>query len=83
MIHVEAFELFRENAPVPVMARALMENAFSAMHLDTVFTDFAEQQVQGDLPFSQVVDVMSLAVPQIRPLVNAAYVAAGRGPGNG
>lgn len=73
MIHGKAFELFRKKAPVPVMARALMENAFSAPSLDRLFGENAQQQADRELPFSQVVDIMSLAVLQIRPSVNAAY----------
>lgn len=73
MMHSKAYELFREKAAVPVMARALMENAFAASHLDELFREHAQQQREGDLPFSQVVDLMSLAVLQIRPSVKAAY----------
>jgi len=73
MIHAKAFELFRAKSPVSVMARALLENAFSASRLDEVFRKHAQQQRECDLPFSQVVDVMSLAVLQIRPSVKAAY----------
>lgn len=73
MTHGKAFELFREKAAVPVMARALMENAFAADQLDRLFEENAQQQRAGDLPFSQVVDLMSLAVMQIRPSVKAAY----------
>jgi len=73
MIHAQAFDLFCEKSAVSVMARALMEDAFSAPHLDEVFAENAQQQEESDLPFSQLVDVMSLAVLQIRPSVNAAY----------
>jgi hypothetical protein len=55
------------------MFRALMEQAFSGERLDRVFRQNARQQRQGDLPFSQVVDLMSLAVLKIRSSVNAAY----------
>jgi IS4 transposase len=55
------------------MARAALEHAFSASHLDRVFRENAQRQREGDLPFSLVVDVMSLAVLQIRPSVCAAY----------
>ena len=75
MIHQQAFDLFREESPVPLMARAGFEHAFSASHLDQVFRENAEQQREGDLPFSLVADVMSLAVLKIRPSVCAAYEA--------
>lgn len=73
MIHAEAFELFRKKSAAPVMFRALMENAFSGEQLDRVFRANAREQREGDLLFSQVVDVMSLAVLKIRPSVKAAY----------
>lgn len=73
MIHAKAFELFCEKSAVSVMARALMEDAFSATHLDETFAENVQQQQESDLPFSQLVDVMSLAVLQIRPSLHAAY----------
>lgn len=75
MIHQQAFDLFREKSPVPLMARAALEHAFSTTELDRVFQENAQQQREGDLPFSLVADVMSLAVLQIRPSVSAAYQA--------
>ena len=75
MIHQQAFDLFREKSPVPLMARAALEHAFSTSELDRVFQENARQQREGDLPFSLVADVMSLAVLQIRPSVSAAYQA--------
>jgi len=73
MIHQQAFDLFREKSPVPLMARAALEHAFSASHLDRVFRENAQRQREGDLPFSLVADVMSLAVLKIRPSICAAY----------
>jgi len=73
MIHQQAFKLFREKSPVPLMARAALEHAFSASQLDQVFGQNAQQQREGDLPFSLVADMMSLAVLKIRPSVCAAY----------
>jgi IS4 transposase len=73
MVCAKAFEMFCEKSAVSVMARALMENAFSDDRLNEVFRENAELQREGDLPFSKVVDVMSLVVLQIRPSVKAAY----------
>jgi len=75
MIYQQAFDLFRQESPVPLMARAAMEHAFSASHLDQVFRENAQQQRESDLPFSVVTDVLSLAVLKIRPTVCAAYKA--------
>jgi IS4 transposase len=55
------------------MARALMEKAFASDLLDQVFRENAQRQREGDLLFSNVVDVMSLAVLKIQPSVSAAY----------
>lgn len=73
MNYQEIFDVFCEESAVPVMARAMLENAFSASHLDQIFRENAVQQRDGDLPFSVVADVMSLAVLKIRPSVNSAY----------
>jgi len=73
MIFREAYEVFRKESPVPVMARAAMQNAFSASQLDRIFAENAKQQRAGDLPFSVVVEILSLAVMKVCPSVNAAY----------
>jgi len=73
MAFAKAFDAFAEKSPVPVMARALMEKAFASDRLDQVFRENAQSQREGDLPFSNVVDVMSLAVLKIQPSVCAAY----------
>lgn len=75
MIYKETFELFRKHSPVSVMFRGALQNAFSAEHLDRIFARSAKQQRDCDLPFSQVAEVLSLAVLKIRPSVNAAYKA--------
>lgn len=73
MAFAEVFEVFTDKSPVPVMARALMEKVFASDRLDQVFIENAQRQREGELLFSKVVDVMSLAVLKIQPSVCAAY----------
>lgn len=69
-------ERFLEETAVTAMLRATMEKAFSITAIDTLFADTAQQQREGELLFSTVVDLLSLTVFGIRRSVNAAYVAA-------
>jgi IS4 transposase len=57
------------------MFRATMENAFSTDVIDKVFVETATRQREGELLFSTVVDVLSLAVCGVRKSVNAAYAS--------
>ncbi len=73
MIYNEVFELFSHESPVTVMMRATLENVFAASRLDQWFRDAASRQYEGELLFSTVADLMSLAVTKVRPSVHAAY----------
>lgn len=73
MILEEIYDRFANDAPVPAMTRAALENCFAASELDRIFRENSEQQVEGDLLFSTVVDVLQLAVLRGRSSLNAAY----------
>lgn len=76
MVLSEMFERFARGTPVTVMFRALLENTFSDPAIDALFARTATQQRSGELPFSTVVNLLSLTVCGVRKSVNAAYVAA-------
>jgi hypothetical protein len=73
MILSEVFELFAEESPVTVMARAALENALPPSAVDALFEDVAERQYTRTLLFSDVVDLMAVVVGKVRPSINAAY----------
>jgi hypothetical protein len=56
MILSDVFERFSQDAPLSVMAQAIMENALNPQFLDQVFEDFAERQFTNKLLFSTIVD---------------------------
>lgn len=73
MIFQDVLNMFCKESPVTVMLRGTLENAFSAEKLDQLFRNHASEQREGELLFSTVVDLMGLAVANVRPSVNAAY----------
>ena len=73
MVHSDVFERFTQGDPIPVMAQAVIEQALSPRAIDQLFEDVAERQYTRELPFSSVVELMSLVVCGIRPSINAAY----------
>lgn len=71
---VEAlFQRFVEMSPVTVMVRATLENAFSPQAIDAIFADAAQQQYEGELLFSSVVDLLAMVVWRQKKSVGEAY----------
>src|SRR3990172_7700844 len=68
---------FEKQAPITVMVRAALENALSAERLDAIFTKHAQRQVNRDLLFSTVADIMGLVACRIHPSPHAAFQARG------
>jgi hypothetical protein len=68
-----AFEPFLDQAPLCVLARAVLERLFLPARLDQLFCDVAERQYQQDLLFSQVAELMLAVALQTEPSVHAAY----------
>lgn len=64
---------FQEKAPIPVMARALLERVLSDDRLDECFDRVTEKQYTRTLLFSSVFDVMALVVLNVFSSVNSAY----------
>ena len=75
MILGDVFERFAASCPLPVMARATLENALNPQIIDQVFQDIADKQYTRKILFSSVVDLMGLVVCRIRPAIHAAYQA--------
>ena len=67
---------FAERAPLPVMARALLEHQFSAARLDRWFEQVADSQYTRELLFSTSFDLMSQVVFRQHDSVRAAYQRA-------
>ena len=72
MIPTEVFDCFAQGDHIPVMAQAVIENAFSPRIVDQLFEETADKQYTRELLFSSVVGLMSLVVCRIQPSVNAA-----------
>lgn len=77
----QVFAQFSKASPLPIMARIAIEHATGDEFLDRLFAENAERQVQGDLLFSTVVNLMTLVACRVRPSVNAAYQKHGQGIG--
>ncbi len=66
-------ERFIAQAPIPVMAQALLERVLNESRLDTCFEEVAERQYTRSLLFSTVFDLMALVVTNVFSSVNAGY----------
>lgn len=75
MIVREMMERMEQRAPMCVMLRAMLENAFAAERLDRLFERTAQLQENKTLLFSAVADIMGLVALKIQPSVHAAYQA--------
>lgn len=75
MVLREVFDRFCQESPVTVMVRATLENVLSPERINAVFAQTAKQQRCGEVLFSTVAELMSLAVCQVRPSLHAAIQA--------
>jgi hypothetical protein len=67
------FQRFIEKAPVTVMVRSTLERVLSPATIDAIFADSAVRQVEGELLFSSVVELLALVVWRQRDSVGQAY----------
>lgn len=67
------FQRFVEQAPVTVMVRSTLERVLSPATLDTIFARSAVRQVEGELLFSSVVELLAVVVWRQRDSINQAY----------
>jgi Transposase DDE domain len=68
-----AFQPFLDQAPLCVLARAVLERLFLPARLDQLFRESARRQYEHDLLFSQVAELMLSVALQTEPSVHAAY----------
>jgi hypothetical protein len=66
------FDGFVQHSPVSVMTRGVMERVLQPEKLDGICARHGKLQYQRELMFSSLVNMMSLVVCGIHPLVNAA-----------
>src|SRR5882724_6579359 len=67
------FQRFMEKAPVTVMVRSTLERVLSPTAIDAIFASSAVRQVESELLFSSVVDLLALVVWRQRDSINQAY----------
>jgi IS4 transposase len=73
MILSDIFQRFVQDSPVTVMTQAILENALPPATVDELFENHADLQYTRKLLFSDVVDLMSVVVCNIRPSINSAF----------
>ena len=67
------FQRFMEKAPVTVMVRSTLERVLSPGAIDAIFANSAMRQVESELLFSSVVELLALVVWRQRDSINQAY----------
>jgi hypothetical protein len=70
------FQRFMEKAPVTVMVRSTLERVLSPAGMDAIFANSAVRQVESELLFSSVVELLSLVVWRQRDSIHQAYQQA-------
>lgn len=75
MLFEDLLEPFLTHRPVAVMARAVLEHASAADHLDDLFRRIATRQYEHRLTFSSVVALLAAVVTRRYASVHAAYRA--------
>jgi hypothetical protein len=70
------FQRFIEKSPVTVMVRSTLERVLSPAAIDSIFAKAAVRQVEGELLFSSVVELLALVVWRQRDSINQAYLQA-------
>src|SRR5882724_6494482 len=70
------FQRFMEKAPVTVMVRSTLERVLSPTAIDAIFASSAVRQVESELLFSSVVELLALVVWRQRDSINQAYKRA-------
>jgi Transposase DDE domain len=70
------FQRFMEKSPVTVMVRSTLERVLSPAAIDSIFAKSAVRQVESELLFSSVVELLALVVWRQRDSINQAYLQA-------
>jgi len=75
MVFSEIMQRFQAQAPIPVMAQALLERVLVDDLLDACFERVTQKQYTRELLFSSVFDLMALVVTNVFASVHAAYAS--------
>jgi Transposase DDE domain len=67
------FQRFMEKAPVTVMVRSTLERVLSPTTINAIFAGSAVRQVESELLFSSVVELLAVVVWRQRDSINQAY----------
>lgn len=73
MFQNELLARIAKNAPITVMARAMLENILSPDKLEAISQKNVRTQRQRHITFSLIVELMLLVACQIRPKIHSAY----------
>jgi IS4 transposase len=76
MVLGPVLERFLQDAPMPLMFRALLERALDPAALDAMFEATATRQYTRELLFSAIVDLLAVVVFRMQPSVRRAYLAS-------
>ena len=72
MVLGPVLERFIQDAPMPLMFRALLERALDPAELDAMFEATATKQYTRELLFSAIVDLLAVVVFRMQPSVRHA-----------
>ena len=73
----DVIERFARQAPAATLFRATFARVFSAEKLDQVFREHKQRQVESELLFSTLVELLAPVVSRAKRSVNASYVEMG------
>ena len=76
MVLGPVLERFIQDAPMPLMFRALLERALDPAELDAMFEATATRQYTRELLFSAVVNLLAVVVFRMQPSVQRAYLSS-------
>jgi len=76
MVLGPVLERFIQDAPMPLMFRALLERALDPAELDAMFEATAIRQYTRELLFSTIVDLLAVVVFRMQPSVRRAYLSS-------
>jgi hypothetical protein len=76
MILGSVVERFIQDAPMPLMFRALLGRALDPAELDAMFETTAQRQYTRELLFSAIVELLAVVVFRMQPSVRRAYISS-------
>lgn len=70
---VDVIDRFSENAPAAMLFRGVFSRVFCADRMNEIFVDHKQHQVESDILFSSLVDLLTPVVTGSKPSVHASY----------